>query len=308
MRERFPDLHFDFLTGESTQDLVRASGIFNQILTIPSGLSRSRRVQSAFRVGSIVRRNRYDIVLDLQRNWMSRIIRMMARPSSWAEFDRFSPLPAGLRTLSVFHAAGFSDLELRYAVSVDPRARDTADRLLAENGWAKGIPTVVLNPAGLWESRNWPLTSYRDLGRLWLSHEKIQFLLLGTNRIQAQAKFLEHELGDSVINLTGRTSLGTALAALQRCSLVVSEDSGLLHMSWVSGIPTIALFGSSRADWSRPMGNHSVCLSSADLECGQCMRPSCRFGDVHCLTRHTAQSVFDTARKLLSEHLAGFPQ
>jgi len=299
LRRKFPGARFGFLTGTDSMGLPQASGLFDEVMTVPVSSPRHRKLQSAFQVGLKMRQERFDVILDLQRNWMSRIIRMTAAPRAWAEFDRFSSQPAGVRTQAVFHSAGFTDLEPIYSLPVSTSAQSRAKTLLLENGWDGKRPLVVLNPAGLWESRNWPLSSYCAFARLWLKHEEVQFILVGTNRIRTKAMFLQEELGTSVINLVERTSLSTALAALQYAMIVLSEDSGLLHMSWVSGIPTVALFGSSRADWPRPLGGHSLCFSSHDLDCGECMKQVCRFGDVHCLTRFSPDMIFEAARTLL---------
>jgi ADP-heptose:LPS heptosyltransferase len=90
-----------------------------------------------------------------------------------------------------------------------------------------------------------------------------------------------------------------AFAVLQHASFLLSEDSGLMHMAWVSGIPTIALFGSTRSDWSRPLGEHTFFLDSSDLPCGNCMQSICQSGDVRCLTRYTPKMIFDHAIDLL---------
>jgi ADP-heptose:LPS heptosyltransferase len=71
-------------------------------------------------------------------------------------------------------------------------------------------------------------------------------------------------------------------------------------MAWCSGRPSVALFGSTRSDWSRPLGPHSVLLDSSDMPCGNCMAPECRFGDVRCLTRYTPDRVLGTATDLLA--------
>ena len=63
-------------------------------------------------------------------------------------------------------------------------------------------------------------------------------------------------------------------------------------MAWICGIPTLVLFGSTRSDWSRPLGTHSFFLDSSDLPCGNCMQEVCRYGDVHCLTRYDPEMVF----------------
>jgi heptosyltransferase-2 len=68
----------------------------------------------------------------------------------------------------------------------------------------------------------------------------------------------------------------------------------------VSGVPTLALFGSSRHVWSAPLGDHTMCLHSGDLECGSCMEPTCRYGDVHCLTRYSAEHLVERAAALLA--------
>jgi ADP-heptose:LPS heptosyltransferase len=118
------------------------------------------------------------------------------------------------------------------------------------------------------------------------------FVLLGTSRIRKQAAFLEEQIGDAVLNLTEQTSLEEALGVLRHASVVISEDSGLLHMGWASGVPTLALFGSTNHVWSQPVGRHVRSLHSGDLECGACMSPECRFGDVRCLTRYTPDFVY----------------
>ena len=87
---------------------------------------------------------------------------------------------------------------------------------------------------------------------------------------------------------------------VQRASLVLTEDCGLMHMAWTSGVRTLALFGSSRHDWSAPLGGHSLCLHSGDLPCGACMDAVCRFGDVHCLTRYTPEHVVAEAERLVA--------
>jgi ADP-heptose:LPS heptosyltransferase len=117
--------------------------------------------------------------------------------------------------------------------------------------------------------------------------------------IQEKAEYLKNRLGNNLISLVGSTTQSEAFNILQKADLVLTEDSGLMHMAWVSRIPVIALFGSTKSVWSKPMGALSVCLDSSDLECGECARPFCRFGDVHCLTRHTPDSVIKLASELI---------
>ena len=302
-RSKFPEACIDFLTLETTAPFAASLEIFNTVHSFPLCRSKWERLRHAIAWAARLQQKRYQIVLDLQRNWVSRLLRVSAAPTAWAEFDRFSPRLAGLRTLDTFHRLVFSDLDLDFHLPVRTEVLQSARRILQRRGWHEGKPLVVLNPAGFWATRNWPLEYYSEFARLWLRDEDAMFLLIGTERISEKSRFLSDGLGSKLINLVGQTSLAEALGILQHVSFVLSEDSGLMHMAWVSGIPTLALFGSSRHDWSAPIGPHTYCLHSGDLPCGACMSATCKYDDVHCLTRHTPHAVYDLARQFIGQHL-----
>ena len=161
---------------------------------------------------------------------------------------------------------------------------------------------VVLNPAGAFATRNWEIHKYVLFAKRWLQRwPDTKFLVLGTSFIAEKALCLESELGEHLINLVGQTTPSEVFSLLQRVTLVLSEDSGLMHMAWVSGTPVIALFGSTRSDWSRPLGPHSLVLDSSDLPCGNCMQAICQRGDVFCLSRRSPEEVFARAVSLLDD-------
>jgi heptosyltransferase-2 len=115
-----------------------------------------------------------------------------------------------------------------------------------------------------------------------------------------KANALKEKASDSVIQLINNTNPAEAFALVNRSSFLLTEDSGLMHMAWVQGVPTLALFGSSRSDWSGPQGIWSLCLHSGDLPCGACMLANCKFGDNRCLTRYTPEFVFEKSQQLIS--------
>jgi ADP-heptose:LPS heptosyltransferase len=168
--------------------------------------------------------------------------------------------------------------------------------LLRQHGWNGSSDLVILNPAGAFESRNWPAEHYIAFVKLWLQqYPGTQFLVLGVDRVAEKAVLFKDALGDELIDLTNKTTAAEAFAIVQRASFMLSEDSGLMHMGWVSGIPTLAMFGSTRSDWAQPLGQHTAFFDSSDLPCGNCMLEVCRYGDTHCLTRYTPEMVFERA-------------
>jgi ADP-heptose:LPS heptosyltransferase len=298
LRNRFPHALIDFLTREEVSDIPRHLDLFDRVFIIKGGRNFKKQVLHALRLFPELRAQRYDVVLDLQRNPLSRWIRKGLNPSCWSEFDRFSPLHAGERTRLTIEASGLGSIQLAPPIL---KNEPLETEILRANGWQPDCEMVVLNPAGYFPSRNWPLENYAAFARLWLQQRnpQTQFLVLGVPAIKEKGQFLQAQLRNHLLNLTGKTTPAEAFAILRKVRLMLTEDSGLMHMAWVSGIPTLALFGSSRSDWSAPAGRKSLCLNSADLVCGECMEAECRFGDVRCLTRYTPEVVFRKALELL---------
>lgn len=295
-----PDTRLDFLTRKEVEDIPKNLDLFDRVYSIGGARNPKRQLLSACVLLPRLWIRRYDIVIDLQNNTLSNIVRRALRPTAWSAFDRFSPRSAGERNRSTIEAVGLGKNQLDTRLRV--RSSSRAMTILKEKGLTEADRLVVLNPAGAFATRNWELHKYVRFARQWLERwPDTKFLVLGTSFIAEKAALLQSELGEHVINLVGQTTSSEALSLMQRVTLVLSEDSGLMHMAWVSGTPVVALFGSTRSDWSRPLGPRSRLLDSSDLPCGNCMQPTCHRGDVLCLSRRTPEEVFSHAVSLLAE-------
>ena len=295
-----PEGVIDFLTTEVCADLGRSVTAFSNVLLFPFSKNRWIRLWHTAHWCFRIWRKQYKSIIDLQGNWVSKSLRVAGRPLRWAEFDRFSTKPAGQRVSDTFLRAGFDLHQREFAIDVRKEVVEEARETLVNGGWDGRTKLVMLNPAGLFPTRNWPLEYFALLAHQWLKKENVTFLIVGTERVRTKAAILKKELGSSLIDLTAQTSLAQALGIIQFVSCVISEDSGLMHMAWVSGVPTVAMFGSTRSVWAKPLSPNSLSLSSSDLECGDCESSVCKFGDVHCLTRYSPSFVLDKA-----VHLSG---
>jgi heptosyltransferase-2 len=298
LQQSLPDCAIDFVTRREETVLPRAIELFRNVDGVGGGRSEHRQLlQTPFVLPRLAAR-RYDVVLDLQNNRVSRTIRRALRPRAWASFDRCSPVSAGERTRQTIARAGFPLTRVDAALPlVHP---DAGDGVLRDAGYDRSRELIVMSPAGAFATRNWPIDRYVRFVEQWPAERRTQFAVLGLAPLADKAAVLASALGGRLLNLVGRTNAVEAASIVQRASLVVAEDGGLMHLAWVSGVPTLALFGSSRHIWSAPLGDHTLCLHSGDLECGACMQPVCRYGDVHCLTRWSAEDVITRALALLA--------
>jgi heptosyltransferase-2 len=295
LKHKYPKMEIDFLTREEVSAIPACVKLFRKVINIGGG--RNAKLQFILLLLKMPRliAEKYDAVIDLQNNKISRVARYLLFPEAFSEFDRLSPRSAGERTRLTISALGLGEVECNTAFQFH--------RALNFEGLInRNKINIVLNPAGYSPSRNWPLENYVALADLWRRrlNEKFNFILLLMPARKKVADYLRKEIGDQCVDLTGKAGQAEAFQIIAQCSLVVSEDSGLMHMAWVQGIPTVALFSSSRKDWSSPQGPKSVCLDSSDLECGPCQLEVCKFGDNRCLTRYTPQQVFQIGQELLN--------
>lgn len=298
LKDSLPTTRLDLLTRKEVDSIPRNIHLFDKIYSVGGGRNTKKIALGALLLLPALWLRRYDCIIDLQNNRITAPVRKVLQPAAWSAFDRFSPISAGERTRLTIAAAGLGDN--RMACHFRLKDNSIGISLLKDQGWNGTDKLVILNPAGAFPTRNWPLANYIRFTTLWLHQfPDTRFVILGTGFIAQKAAALKMALGDHLIDLVGQTTPSEAFVILQKAALVLSEDSGLMHMAWVSGVPTMALFGGTRSDWARPMGDHSFFLDSSDLPCGNCMKDNCTYGDVHCLTRFTPEIVFNHATRLL---------
>jgi ADP-heptose:LPS heptosyltransferase len=301
LRRRLPDARLDVVTDIRSAGLFAAHRDVDTVFSYDTWRWKYRKGLSVLRIAlalGLRGRGAPRAVVDLQRNRWSQFLTRLLSPEAWVGFDRHAPKTALTRYLDAVEEIGLG----RLSPVLVPHAKDEflkhARKRLEDAGWKAGSPLVCLNPAGGWETKQWPIERYSELG-VRLSREGCRLMTLSASPVPPRFIALRESLGERLMDFSGRTTPAEALALVSMASLVVSDDSGLMHLGWVQGVPTLALFGSSRAAWSRPEGPRAGGFYSEDLSCGACMQPVCGRGDLLCLMRVTVDEVFRKSRELM---------
>ena len=110
---------------------------------------------------------------------------------------------------------------------------------------------------------------------------------------------------ERVLSVAGKTHLRQLAALISECDLLVTNDSGPMHIGYAVGTPLVAVFGSTSADHTGPVGEGSRVVKK-DIECAPCYERTCRRGDLKCMDLITADEVFEAARSSIGYHRAVF--
>jgi lipopolysaccharide heptosyltransferase II len=162
-------------------------------------------------------------------------------------------------------------------------------------------PRVAIHPGASIPERRWPPERYAELA-LMLARDGIGIVVLGGPGDGRAAKVIESALGDrAVVNLATRCSLIDAAAVVEQVDVYVSADSGVLHLAYGVGTPTVHLFGPGVLSKWGPQGRRFVTIRT-DAPCSPCTRygytPPCNQGMI-CMQRITAAEVARAVRAQL---------
>lgn len=298
----FPDAKIDFLTAKRVEVIPLQIQIFNRVIGVRGSMNNYLLLfWTILQIPSLLFRS-YDIIVDLQNDRKSKLVQFFLKLKIRNTFEKFAPIFSGQR-----YQNAISELGIKSSPNFNIKLQqpELGREKLEQQGWKSGEKLIVLNPAGFYSSRNWPIENY--LALIELLQKKLttpfKIVLIGEDRILEKSTLISAAFPNQTINLVNQTTQLEAFALLAKMDVVLTEDSGLGHMAWVQGVKTLFLFGSTRADWTAPPYPHVVNLTSSDLDCGDCMQAICKWGDVRCLSRYSAAFIADTLVSLLDKRI-----
>ncbi|RPI46370.1 MAG: lipopolysaccharide heptosyltransferase II [Betaproteobacteria bacterium] len=164
-------------------------------------------------------------------------------------------------------------------------------------------PVVAFCPGAEYgAAKRWPAEHYAALADRLIAAGASVWLIGSPNDAPIGTSIAERVARGSVANLCGRTSLGDAVDLLSAAGLVISNDSGLMHVAAGLDRPLIALYGSSSPAYTPPLAPEARVLSLA-LDCSPCFERECPLGHLRCLWDLTPERVWTEIRELAGRNL-----
>lgn len=154
---------------------------------------------------------------------------------------------------------------------------------------------VAFQPGARWNNKRWPPSHFIELGRRILTaRPDSRIVVFGSRGDRALGRSIADALpGGRVLDLTGLTNVGELTGWLRRVRVLVTNDTGPMHLAVAVGCPVVALFGPTHPDRTGPYGQREACLG-VDLECVPCLRRECRWPrPMECLSSLVPERVLE---------------
>jgi lipopolysaccharide heptosyltransferase II len=126
-----------------------------------------------------------------------------------------------------------------------------------------------------------------------------QWILLGTKKDAAIGEQLAAAIGDHCVNRIGQTTLEQLIDELRRCRLLLTNDTGTMHLAALLGVPVVAVFGSTEPRLTGPLGNGHIILRH-HVECSPCFLRECPI-DFRCMKAVSADEVASAVLSMLAK-------
>ena len=125
----------------------------------------------------------------------------------------------------------------------------------------------------------------------------VQWVLFGTATDAAVGDVIATALGERCVNRIGRTSLAELIEELRACRLLLTNDTGTMHLAALLGLPTVSVFGSTEPRLTAPLGAGHIILRH-HVECSPCFLRECPI-DFRCMKAVTVEEVTAAVRSIL---------
>jgi 3-deoxy-D-manno-octulosonic-acid transferase/heptosyltransferase-1 len=326
IRSHYPDAHITWLVEEDAAPLVKGHETLDRVL-----VSRRKRWLKALRSSSLLntireigdfmkalRDTRYDMILDFQALLKSGILVALARGDRKIGFgkglehmeysylflnERIPAVDMEIHALSrgmmLVDALGISSDEVEYKLPVSDLDREKVDKLLRRYGLKDIAPLIAINPVAKWETKLWSNQKFARLADELIDTYDAKILFTGGAGDRQTIQNIMSVMNSRAVNLAGDTTLNMLAALYEKMNLVVSTDTGPMHMAAAVGTPVVALFGPTAPWRTGPYGPAHQAIQ-AGLDCSPCFKRRCE--TMECMKTISVKQVLDATFSLLKKY------
>lgn len=206
-------------------------------------------------------------------------------------------------TLELVGLLGAKSAGRKPVMAFDAKDKEFAETMLRKMGIRSGKPLVAVHAGSSSPSKRWPKEHWEGLLAKLVPHKDMQVILVGgTNEMELSQSIIPQGAEERIVDFTGLLNLRELAAVLTRCALLVSADSGPVHVAVAAGTPNVTIFGRNRPglgpkSWG-PLGARDRVLQK-DVGCTTCLADDCII-DFKCLTELKSEEVYQAVLKTLS--------
>jgi len=261
-------------------------------------------------VRSIRRQPRFDVAILFPNSlrtaleiWLSGVPRRVGYRGHFRSCLLNQMIPEPPRRETIEHQA------VRYLSIAQETGAETPDAqpptLNAQLAGSNQLPTINHQPlkmglcpgAEYGPAKRWLPERFAEAAAAVSAKLSVQWILFGTPKDITLGETIVRILGDSCVNRIGQTTLEQLIDELRKCRLLLTNDTGTMHLASLLGVPTVAIFGSTDPRLTGPLGDRHIIVRH-QVECSPCFLRKCPI-DFRCMKAVGVDEVTDAVLSIL---------
>ncbi len=309
LRDFFPDAEINFLTTLNCRDVLYGNPYINRVLTF------NKNTEGSYCLLKNIRKQKYNLVIDLFCNPRTTFLTYYSRAKYRIGYD----FPRRKYAYNILIPAS-NNLEKKHNVEINLLALDTLGIPVkykelfisvlephfsfAENFFRKNnisFPSIGIITSGAWESKKYKVNDYIELISLIRKKYNVSFILIwGTEKELDECKKI-YEQHKEYSYIIPSLNLRYTAAIIKKCSFVIANDSGLLHLSAAAGVPVLGIYGPTSPLQQGPFGDIHTTVVNEKLDCLNCAYLNCPIGNI-CMTELPKEKILMKLEELIRKN------
>ena len=323
LRKKFPSAYIAWVVEDRFKDLLYNNPDLDEIISVRLKYWRQNvNLNSLKEFWSFikkVRKHKFDTLIDFQGLIKSGLIAFVSRVPEKIGFhsDDCREKPNSLFTnkkapyigrethvvdknLSLLQIAGVDDFEMEFPLQVSPEAEKSITGYLDDNPELTAKPIIAVHFGVGFKTKTWELSRFAELSDRIVDELDCNVLLTWGPGEQEKVQ----NLSDQIKNrhwVAPKNNLRQAIALFKQVDMLVSCDTGPVHLCAAFNVPTISIHGPTDPEYSRPRDSmHDVVVKIQD--CSFCHKRNCPTQN-ECMTAISVNDVFQVVKKSVADHV-----
>jgi heptosyltransferase II len=308
LRRHFPAAHITAMSSMPISELLQEDPAIDEILSFTKPDSRLAERQNMLNISKKLRMGQYDLGILLTNSfssalwfWLGNVKRRLGYAVDWRSLlltDRMEPPDTKIHQVECYkhlvQPLGIPISVTAPRLFLSEKEEADAREFLYQRGICPGQTLIGINPGAAYGSAKcWPPERFRSLASFFLQDPQFSVLFFGDAQTQNLVNEICSGLPERVINLAGATNLRQLACLIKNCDVLVTNDSGPMHMGVALQTPVVALFGSTDDVVTGPWGQKEGVINKHH-SCSPCFKRTCS-SDFRCMYKIEVEEVAQKA-------------
>jgi len=299
LHHRFPESNITWVVEEKASDIIKDHPYLKKVIVS----QRKRWLKNVKRpslwsntlkeILSFIRELRsqeYDVVVDFQGLLKSAILVFFSRGkrkigysktremSSFFLNERIPPYPLGRhaveRNIGLVRYLGAQLDKITFPIFIGEKDRKKVELFLSAHRLNKSKPLIAIHPQAAWVTKRWEPLKMAKLSDRLIENYDAQIIFAGGRNDYSSIENILSLMNCTAVNASGKTSLKQLAYLLSLSNLMITTDSGPMHIASAMGTPIVVLFGPT-APWKTGPYCNSAIIIRKELPCSPCFKRRC---------------------------------